>query len=106
MAIATHVPNKNKQSYYNSLKKNGKLFLTVYKDMPETEAAQRKFYKDTNQTVITDLGSRFVATKENFWSARWTKKSMLSNLAECGIEPAQVRFNDLNEVSWLVEVTK
>lgn len=93
-------------NFYNALKPDGKLFLTVYKDAPKTEAAQRKFYKDTGQTVITPLGSRFVATEENFWSVRWTKRSMLSNLAECGIEPGQVTFNDLNEASWLVEIAK
>lgn len=93
-------------NFYNALKQGGKLFLTVYKDKPETEAAQRKFYKDTGQTVVTSLGSRFVASKENFWSVRWTKESMLSNLIECGIKPEQVIFNDLNSVGWLVEITK
>lgn len=92
--------------FYDALKEGGKLFLTVYKDKPETEAAQREFYETTGQTVVTPLGSRFVATAENFWSVRWTKESMLSNLAACGIRKDQVVFNDLNEVGWLVEVTK
>ena len=47
-----------------------------------------------------------MATEENFWSVRWTKESMLSNLRAFGIEPEQVVFNDLNEIAWLVEVTK
>jgi len=93
-------------NFYNALKQGGKLFLTVYKDNPETEAAQRQFYQDTGQSVITPLGSRFVATKENFWSVRWTKESMFLNLAECGINPEQVKFNDLNNVGWLVEIAK
>lgn len=93
-------------NFYESLKPGGKLFLTVYKDRPETEEAQHTFYKNTGQTVVTPLGYRFVATEENFWSVRFTKKSMLSNLAECGIEASQVQFNDLNDVAWLVEVTK
>lgn len=94
------------KNFYEALRKGGKLFLTVYKDLPETEDAQRTFYKKTGQKVITSLGSRFVATEENFWSVRWTEKSMLSNLAECGIEAEQVKFNDLSSVAWLVEVTK
>jgi len=93
-------------NFYNALKPGGKIFLCVYKDSPKTEALQRKFYKDTGQEVITPLGSRFVATKENFWSVRWTKRSMLSNLAECGIKPEQIIFNDLNGISWLVEIVK
>jgi SAM-dependent methyltransferase len=92
--------------FYEALKSGGKLFLTVYKDVPKTEATQREFYEKTGQTVVTPLGSRFVATKEDFWSVRWTKESMLSNLRACGIEPKQVVFNDLNEIAWLVEVTK
>ena len=94
------------KKFYKALVPGGKLFLTVYKDTPETEAAQREFYKNTGQTVITPIGRRFVATKENFWSVRWTKESMLSNLSECGINPDQVIFNDLNEIGWLVEITK
>ncbi len=93
-------------NFYNALRIGGKMFLTVYKDAPVTEKMQRTFYKQTGQTVITPLCSRFVATKENFWSVRWTKRSMLANLAHCGIKPEQVKFNDLNEVAWLVEVTK
>lgn len=93
-------------NFYQALSVGGKLFLTVYKDQPETEEAQHTFYRKTGQTVITPKGSRFVATKENFWSVRWTKDSMLSNLAACGIKPEQVKFNDLNEISWFVEITK
>lgn len=94
------------KNFYEALRIGGKLFLTVYKDLPETEEAQRTFYKKTGQKVITPLGSRFVATAENFWSVRWTENSMLSNLAECGIEADQVKFNDLSSVAWLVEVVK
>lgn len=93
-------------NFYRALRLGGRLFLTVYKDKPETEQIQRTFYKQTGQQVITPLGSRFVATKENFWSVRWTEQSMLSNLAECGIQPEQVTFNDLNEIAWLVEIKK
>jgi len=92
--------------FCDALKTGGKLFLTVYKDVPKTEATQREFYEKTGQTVLTPLGSRFVATEENFWSVRWTKESMLSNLAACGIRGEQVHFNDLNDIAWLVEVTK
>jgi SAM-dependent methyltransferase len=93
-------------NFYRALKPGGSLFLCVYKDIPKTEEAQRIFYKNTGQTVITPLGSRFVASKENFWSVRFTKESMLSNLSACGIKPEQVTFHDLNEISWFVEVVK
>lgn len=93
-------------NFHKALKPGGRLLLTVYKDRPETEEAQRTFYQKTGQTLVTSPGSRFVSTQENFWSVRWTQASMLSNLKACGIEPNQVTFHDLNEVSWIVEIVK
>lgn len=92
--------------FHRAMKKGGSMFLTVYKDVPEAEAAQWDYYKNTGQHVVTPTGSRFAATSEGFWSARWTKRSLLSNLDACGIKPDDVVFNDLNEISWLVEITK
>ena len=42
---------------------------------PEAEMAQVDFYEHTGQHVVTPRGggSRFVATAEGFWSARWTQ---------------------------------
>ena len=93
-------------NFLKALKSEGRLLLTVYKDKPETEEAQRTFYQKTGQTLVTLPGSRFVSTQENFWSVRWTQESMLSNLKACGIESDQVMFHDLNEISWIVEAIK
>ncbi|HEX5085269.1 MAG TPA: class I SAM-dependent methyltransferase [Blastocatellia bacterium] len=92
--------------FYRALKPGGSMFLTVYKDVPEAEAAQIDFYENTGQHVVTPRGSRFVATAEGFWSARWTRDSMLSNLGACGIKSDQVVFNELNAIAWLVEIRK
>jgi SAM-dependent methyltransferase len=92
--------------FYRAMKIGGAMFLTIYKDTPEAEAAQIDFYENTGQHVVTSPGSRFVATAEVFWSVRWTRKSALSNLSGCGINPDDVVFNDLNAISWLVEVRK
>jgi SAM-dependent methyltransferase len=92
--------------FYRAMKIGGSMFLTIYKDTPEAEAAQVDFYEHTGQHVVTTPGSRFVATAEGFWSVRWTRDSMLSNLSECGINPDSVVFNDLNHIAWLVEVKK
>ncbi len=92
--------------FYEALRDGGRLFLTVYKDVPEAEAAQIDFYINTEQHVVTPSGSRFVATAEHFWSARWTKQSMLSNLEACGIDEGRVVFNELNTIAWLVEIVK
>lgn len=92
--------------FYQALKSGGSLFLTIYKDVPEAEAAQIDFYEHTEQHVVTPRGSRFVATAEGFWSARWTQASLLSNLSACGIVADKVVFNDLNDIAWLVEIKK
>ena len=90
--------------FYRALKQGGLMFLTVYKDVPAAEAAQIDFYEHTDQQVLTPRGSRFVATAENFWSARWTQESLLSNLKACGIAESNVILHDLNHIAWLVEI--
>jgi SAM-dependent methyltransferase len=92
--------------FYQALKTGGSMFLTIYKDVPEAEAAQIDFYEHTEQHVVTPRGSRFVATAEGFWSVRWTQESLFSNLNACGISPDAVVFNDLNDIAWLVEIKK
>ena len=90
--------------FWAALRPEGSMFLTVYQDVPAAEAAQVDFYENTGQHVVTPPGSRFVATSEGFWSARWTKRSLLSNLEGCGIEPQQVHLHELNPIAWLVEI--
>ena len=92
--------------FHRAMKAGGRMFFTLYKDVPEAEAAQVDFYEHTGQHVVTPSGSRFVATAEGFWSARWTRDSLLSNLDACGIRPDAVAWNDLNDIAWLVEVVK
>lgn len=92
--------------FYQALKPGGLMFLTIYKDVPEAEAAQIEFYEHTDQHVVTPRGSRFVATAEHFWSARWTKQSLSSNLNACGISEREVVCHDLNHIAWLVEIKK
>lgn len=92
--------------FYQALKSGGLMFLTVYRDVPETEAAQIDFYTTTGHEPVSPKGSRFVATRDMFWSARWTRDSMVSNLADCGIEPTTVIFHELNNIAWLVEIQK
>ena len=93
-------------NFYRSLKSGGLMFLTIYKDVPEAEDAQIDFYEHTDQRVVTPRGGRFVATAENFWSARWTKKSLLSNLKACDIAESNIMFHELNHIAWLVEISK
>lgn len=92
--------------FHRAMRAGGRMLLTLYKDVPEAAAAQIDFYEHTGQQVVTSTGSRFVATAQGFWSTRWTRDSLLSNLDACGIHPDAVTWNDLNDIAWLVEVVK
>jgi SAM-dependent methyltransferase len=92
--------------FHHALVPGGRMFLTVYKDCPGAEAAQIDFYRHNGQDIASRAGSRFVATRSGFWSVRWTRESMLSNLSAAGIGEAAVTFHDLNDIAWLVEVVK
>ena len=70
--------------FHRAMKAGGRMFLTLHKDVPEAESAQVDLYESTGQHVVTAPGSRFAATSEGFWSARWTRDSLVSNLDGCG----------------------
>jgi|GEM_PF-417888 len=92
--------------FFAVLEEGGSLFLTVYKDTPQAEEAQRSFYWRTDQIVLTDVGSRFVATDKGFWSMRWTREGILDHLEKANVPRANVTFIDLNEIAWLVEARR
>lgn len=94
------------RKFFAALEEGGSLFLTLYKDTPQAEEAQRSFYWRTNQFVLTDFGSRFVATDKGFWSVRWTQASVLSHLEKAGVDRANATFTGLNEIAWLVEARR
>lgn len=92
--------------FFATLAEGGALLLTLYKDTPQAEAAQRSFYARTDQLVLSDVGSRFVATDRGFWSARWSKRRVRAHLEKAGVPRKHVSFVDLNEIAWLVEARK
>ena len=92
--------------FHRAMKSGGHMLLCVYRDCAAAEAVQRELYESSGQHVETPRGQRFVATREGFWSVRWTRASMLSNLADAGIGADAVTFNELNEIAWLVEIVK
>ena len=44
--------------FYNAMTQGGSMFLTIYQDVPEAEAAQVDYYENTGQHVVTPPGSR------------------------------------------------
>ncbi|MDD4352542.1 MAG: class I SAM-dependent methyltransferase [Candidatus Gracilibacteria bacterium] len=100
-------------NFYGALKPGGKIFFSIYRGDEESnsfaERTQRDFYRKCGLDLITGVGSPFVATRQgNFWSRRWTKESVLKNLAYCGISADQVSFHKLGkgDIGWMVEIRK
>ena len=94
------------KAFHDALVPGGKLFLTVYRDNPTTEALQRDFYEKTGHVLSTPPGLRFVATQQHFWSVRFTPASIRSNLTAVGAQPANITLHELNAIAWLVEVER
>ncbi|HLD39182.1 MAG TPA: hypothetical protein VJB05_02620 [archaeon] len=59
---------------YKLLNPSGKLVLTIYNQSDENRIEQEKFYKKCRMHVITGKNDIFTATKEGFWSQRFTKE--------------------------------
>jgi SAM-dependent methyltransferase len=60
---------------YDLLRPSGKLVLgSVYKDNESTAAKQREFYEKCGMTVISRPSDPFTATKEGFWSLRFSEE--------------------------------
>jgi len=60
---------------YKLLKERGKMILgTTYIDNDMNRIRQEEFYDKCGMTVITSNKDSFTATKEGFWSQRFTKK--------------------------------
>lgn len=66
---------------YNLLSENGELIIgSMYIDVPETRIKQEDSYKHFGWTVITDKRDCFTATKDGWWSQRYTKQRVFDYL--------------------------
>jgi len=79
-------PNKKFQKVfseaYKLLCKNGKLFLgSTYIESSTTRLKQEEFYKKCGMNIITTEKDQFTATREGFWSERFTEEKIYSYLS-------------------------
>jgi len=66
------------RSAFDILVANGKLVLgSIYVDTDSTREKQEEFYKRCGMTIITRPTDSFTATKEGFWSQRFTEKRIM-----------------------------
>lgn len=74
-------PNKNFakvfKSAYEMLNSGGVMLLgSIYIDTNENRRRQEEFYKKCGMSVVTSSDDEFTATKEGFWSERFTKEKI------------------------------
>lgn len=66
---------------YNLLNDGGEIVIgACYKDNDSTRLKQEESYRKMGMTVITDEQDSFTATKDSFWSQRFTKEKLFSYL--------------------------
>ena len=76
-------PNKKFQKVFSEAYKllcdGGKLILgSIYIDSPTTRLKQEEFYKNCGMHVISTKKDSFTATREGFWSQRFTNEKIYS----------------------------
>lgn len=66
---------------YNLLNPRGEVVIgACYKDNDSTRLKQEQSYQKMGMTVITDEKDSFTATKDQFWSQRFTKEKIFNYL--------------------------
>lgn len=67
---------------YNLLHAGGEIVIgSCYIDNDTTRKKQENFYKKIGMEIITDAEDSFTATKEKFWSQRFTKQKIQNYLS-------------------------
>ena len=88
---------------YNLLNEGGEMVIgACYLDNESTRLKQEASYQKMGMTVITDEADSFTATKEKFWSQRFTKEKMFSYLNF--IPPDKFTFTPLDTYDYAMQV--
>ncbi len=88
---------------YNLLNPEGELVLgACYLDNDSTRQKQEESYNKMGMTVITDAQDSFTATKEGFWSQRFTKEKLYSYLHFAA--PEKIIITPLDTYNYAMQV--
>ena len=88
---------------YQMLNPGGEIVLgACYIDNHRTREKQEAFYKKIGMTVITDAEDSFTATKEKFWSQRFTKEKIYTYFSFAA--PGNIRFISLDTYDYAMQV--
>jgi SAM-dependent methyltransferase len=84
---------------YNLLKDNGKIILgSTYIDTDVNRIRQEEFYRKCGMTVITSKNDSFTATKEGFWSQRFTANRIYNYFS--WLDKAKIKFTPLDNYNF------
>lgn len=88
---------------YHLLNPEGEIVLgACYLDNNATRLKQEESYKKMGMAVITDEMDSFTATREGFWSQRFTKEKLINYLSF--VDPAMIRFTPLDTYGYAMQV--
>jgi hypothetical protein len=88
---------------YSLLNPGGEIVIgACYIDTDNTRKKQESFYKKMGMTVITDERDSFTATKERFWSQRFTEEKLKRYLSFA--ESDKIRFTHLDTYDFARQV--
>lgn len=88
---------------YNLLNPGGELVLgACYLDNDSTRQKQEESYNKMGMTVITDAQDSFTATKEGFWSQRFTKEKLYNYLHFAA--PEKIIITPLDTYNYAMQV--
>jgi SAM-dependent methyltransferase len=100
-------PNQNFvavfEGAYDLLSDGGKIVIgSVYLDNEDTRKRQEQFYENCGMTVITSKKDPFTATKEGFWSERFSQKKIYKYLS--WIPPSKIEIVPLDDHDFAIMV--
>jgi SAM-dependent methyltransferase len=88
---------------YNLLLDGGEVVIgACYKDNEETRKKQEASYLKMGMNIITNPADSFTATKERFWSQRFTKSKLISYLSF--VKPEKISFTNLDTYEYAMQV--
>ncbi len=88
---------------YGLLNTGGEIIIgACYLDNDGTRLKQEESYRKMGMSVITDKEDSFTATKEGFWSQRFTKEKILNYLNF--VDPAKINFTPLDTYHYAMQI--
>ncbi len=88
---------------YSLLNSGGEIIIgSCYKDNDATRLKQEESYHKMGMTIITDPLDSFTATKEGFWSQRFTKEKLISYLSF--VDQKNISFTDLDTYNYAMQI--